>query len=99
MIFSRWQQRGKVQLECTLELGAYSPTDSKHAFRDFRLEDGYPFLDEQDLDPASWAYHARVDDSSSGLILLNDQSRGWAGGRQDAPSLGSSNVLLGRGPL
>lgn len=80
-ILSTWtiSVRGSRQNRCqqglTLELGVFSPSDSKHAFRDFRLEQDYPYQEEKDLEPKWEAYHERADELR--LDNLYEPSRTW----------------------
>ncbi|PHH84096.1 hypothetical protein CDD83_2477 [Cordyceps sp. RAO-2017] len=51
IILSSWNRpRLGPKPKLVLDLGAYSPSDSQHSFRDFRLQDGYPYRTEADLD-------------------------------------------------
>ncbi|KPM40299.1 hypothetical protein AK830_g6275 [Neonectria ditissima] len=57
-ILSRWEpQHGPGGL--TLEISAHSPSDLRHRFRDYRMEDDYPYQLEEDLKiyPGLFMYH------------------------------------------
>ena len=60
-ILSTWSGPVKGQAGITFKLGAFSPSDSKHAFKDFRLEQSYPYQPNKDLDPKFDAYNLRAD--------------------------------------
>jgi hypothetical protein len=77
----------------TLELGVYSPSDSKHTFRDFHLEQGYPYQEKKDLEPHYEAYRLRADRLR--LESINDPYHGWADGYQNHISLGSEQRTMG----
>lgn len=77
----------------TLELGVYSPSDSKHTFRDFRLEHDYPYQDKKDLERDYGAYRRRA--ARLKLNPLNDPSHGWVDGHRDAVCLGSKQRIMG----
>jgi hypothetical protein len=77
----------------TLELGAYSPSDCKHKFRDFHLEENHPYGEFNDIKSYVNAYKQRID--RLGLGTLNDPYHGWVNGHQECPSLGSKQRLMG----
>lgn len=74
-----------------LAIGIYSPSDSKHVFRDFRPEDDYPYLASEDLDQDFAAYKLRQTRRSES----DDPFHGWANGRQAAPTHAAKRRLLG----
>jgi hypothetical protein len=76
-----------------LELGAYSPSDSKHTFRDFRLEHNYPYQEEKDLETHWEAYRLRAD--RLGLDSLNDPYHCWVDGHRDDVSFESKQRIMG----
>lgn len=96
-ILSKWTgfapNHDRQQGGLTLELGAYSPSDSKHTFRDFHLEPDYPYQEEIDIDRKWDAYKLR--NETLGLDNLNDPYHGWIDGRQDSITLGSKLRLMG----
>lgn len=69
-----------------LELGAYSPGDCKHTFRDFNLEAKYLYQESD-------AYKLRI--KRLGLDTLNDPYHGWVNGHQEGLSLGSKQRIMG----
>lgn len=77
----------------TLELGAYSPGDCKHTFRDFHLEENYPYQECNEIEPQDDAYKLRID--RLGLDTLNDPYHGWVNGHQEGLSLGSKQRIMG----
>ena len=77
----------------TLELGAYSPSDSKHAFRDFHLEHNYAYQEKKDLETNCEAYKLRAD--KLGLDSLNDPFHWWVNGHRDDISLESKQRIMG----
>ncbi|KAK3934920.1 hypothetical protein QBC46DRAFT_324280 [Diplogelasinospora grovesii] len=87
IILSRWNPGHKG---LTLELGAYSPSDSKHTFKDFRLEPNYPYQVPKDLDKRFESYKLRIREVGQlGLdSTSNDPYHGWVGGLQEASSVG-----------
>jgi len=91
--FARIRGRGRRQQGLTLELGAYSPSDSKHTFRDFHLEHNYPYQEEKDLETHLEAYRLRAD--RLGLGSLNDPYHGWVDGYRDGVSLESKQRIMG----
>jgi hypothetical protein len=95
IILSKWtksvQSRSRRQQGLTLELGAYSPSDSKHTFRDFHLEQGYPYQEGKDLEPHWEAYQLRA----SRLDTIIDPYHGWVNGHQNHISLGSKQRIMG----
>ena len=94
-ILSKWIGfvRSRRQYGLTLELGAYSPGDCKHTFRDFHLEENYPYQESNDKDPQADAYKLRI--KRLGLDTLNDPYHGWVNGRQEGLSLGSKQRIMG----
>lgn len=67
-----------------LELGAYSPSDCRHTFRDFHLEPNYPYQETQEVQThLDEAYHQRIEQLGS----FNDQFHGWVEGRRDSESV------------
>lgn len=84
-------RRGQGQQKLTLELGVCSPSDSKHVFRDFRLEDDYPYRTTVDLERDFDAYRSRA----FLLDKLYDPLHGWVNGQQSTPSPGSVRRLIG----
>ncbi|POR32569.1 Uncharacterized protein TPAR_07226 [Tolypocladium paradoxum] len=99
VIISKWEipstSRGRGRRGLNLQLGVYSPSDSKHVFKDFRLEDDYPYLTTADLEDDFAAYTLRRTRGPE----PDDPFHGWVNGRQAAPSLASKRRLLGTRPL
>ncbi|RDL35090.1 Uncharacterized protein BP5553_07021 [Venustampulla echinocandica] len=99
IILSKWTRsacsrgRGGRQQGLTLELGAYSPSDSKHTFRDFRLEHDYPYQERNDLEMDWDTYKLRAD--RLGLDSLNDLYHRWVDGHRDRLSLESKQRIMG----
>ena len=95
VILSKWTgvAGSRRQQGLTLELGAYSPSDSKHAFRDFHLEQDYPYQERKDLETNFEAYKLRADEL--GLDSLNDPYHGWIDGHQDNLSLEAKQRIMG----
>jgi hypothetical protein len=76
-----------------LELGACSPSDSKHTFRDFHLEHNYPYQEEKDLETNFEACRLRAD--MLGLDRLNDPHHGWVNGHWEGASLEAKQRIMG----
>jgi hypothetical protein len=95
VILSKWTgvAGSRRQQGLTLELGAYSPSDTKHAFRDFHLEQDYPYQERKDLETNFEAYKLRADEL--GLDSLNDTYHGWIDGHQDNLSLEAKQRIMG----
>ena len=95
VILSKWTgvAGSRRQQGLTLELGAYSPSDSKHAFRDFHLEQNYSYHERKDLEANFEAYRLRADEL--GLDSLNDPYHGWIDGHQDNLSLEAKQRIMG----
>jgi hypothetical protein len=74
IILSKWTGFAQSRQGLTLELGAYSPSDSKHTFRDFHLEHNYLYQEEKDLETHWEAYRLRA--NRLGLDSLNDLYHG-----------------------
>ncbi|KAG4433506.1 hypothetical protein IFR05_011015 [Cadophora sp. M221] len=83
-ILSRWPAfTGRERLQTfgaglTLELGAYSASDSEHTFRDFRLKPSYPIQSPRDIDD-SYTSYCLHDQSQE---TLDDPTHGWVDGHQ-----------------
>ncbi|POR33812.1 Uncharacterized protein TPAR_06004 [Tolypocladium paradoxum] len=77
-----------------LYLGAYSRSDSKHVFRDFRLQDGYPF---RFPDLSRFPREAYIEYERT-VSKLTDHFHGWKRGRS-FPALGAKKRLFGARPL
>ena len=94
-ILSKWTAFAAAgrQQGLTLELGVYSPSDSKHTFRDFHLEDSYPFQERKDLEIHGEAYRLRAD--RLGLESLNDPYHGWVDGHRDAVTMETKQRIMG----
>ncbi|KFZ04051.1 hypothetical protein V502_10450 [Pseudogymnoascus sp. VKM F-4520 (FW-2644)] len=94
-ILSKWIGfvRSRRQYGVILELGAYSPGDCKHTFRDFHLQENYPYQESYDTEPTADAYKLRI--KRLGLDTLNDPYHGWVNGRQEGLSLGSKQRIMG----
>lgn len=88
---------GRRKEGISLELGAYSPGDSKHTFRDFHLEQDYPYQKrEEPLDHPKRrkAYQLRLCEVAPGK--LNDPYHGWVNGqREKDTSLESKKRIIG----
>lgn len=99
LILSKWSGLNRIcgydryQQGLTLELGAYSPSDPKHTFRDFHLEQNYPYQEKNDLETNLDAYRLRAD--RLGLDSLHDPYHGWVNGQRDHISLGSKLRMMG----
>ena len=80
-----------------LELGAYSPSDTKHDFRDFRLEKDYPYLTLKDFEEKGFsAYFAQEKRKSE----ENDAFHQWKDHyRVGHPTFESKKRLMGTRPL
>ncbi|TVY56604.1 hypothetical protein LCER1_G001741 [Lachnellula cervina] len=75
---------GRSMKGLELELGAYSPSDCRHTFRDFHLEPNYPYQETQEVQThLDEAYHQRIEQLGS----FNDQFHGWVEGRRDSESV------------
>ncbi|KFY64894.1 hypothetical protein V496_02924, partial [Pseudogymnoascus sp. VKM F-4515 (FW-2607)] len=87
-VLSRWTGFVGTRREngLKLELGAYSPGDCKHTFRDFHLEENYTYQESGiDIGPQLGEYKLRID--RLGLDNLNDPYHGWVNGH-GGPKLG-----------
>jgi hypothetical protein len=91
IILSKWigfapsvGRYGRRKKGLILELGAYSPSDCKHTFRDFLLEPNYPYQEPQDFDDRGEAYKQRAERLE--LESLNDPFHGWVDGKRDVNS-------------
>lgn len=93
-ILASWPKRENPKHGLTLELSAFSPSDSKHAFKYFCLEQNYPYQRFSDCDPKFTAYKLRAkqmkDDGS-----LHDPAHGWVEGYQVPPTSGAKLRLQG----
>jgi hypothetical protein len=78
-----------------LDLGAFSHSDSKHAIRDFRLDESYPYLTEEDLSDhaAYWQAYKEPERLTTGLDPHDCPA--WALASQGAIYHGSKERLLG----
>jgi hypothetical protein len=76
-----------------LELGAYSPSDSQHTFRDFHLEPDYPYQEKNDLETHFDTYKLQA--KRLGLANLNDPYHGWVNGQRTAVSLEAKQRIIG----
>ncbi|TVY33901.1 hypothetical protein LSUB1_G007075 [Lachnellula subtilissima] len=75
---------GRSMKGLELELGAYSPSDCRHTFRDFHLEPNYPYQENREVQTyLDEAYHQRIEQMGS----FNDQFHGWVEGRRDSESV------------
>lgn len=75
------------------ELGVYSPSDCKHTFRDFHLEENYPYQEIKDMEREADAYKLRID--RFGLDNLNDPYHGWVNGRREGVNLEAKQRIMG----
>jgi len=94
-ILSTWPGPGEDRDGLTFELSAFSPSDSSHSFKDFRLEQSYPYQEEEDLDQNFDAYKLR-DDQHKLDGTLDDAEHGWTNGHCETTELGSKRRLMGR---
>ncbi|POR32516.1 Uncharacterized protein TPAR_07266 [Tolypocladium paradoxum] len=83
-VLSKWKRSGCLRRDqgqrgLTLELGAYPPSDLRHVFRDFRLEDDYPYRIEADQEREFNAYGSRAFHHGK----LNDPFHGWTESEED----------------
>lgn len=94
-VLSKWPgfARSRRGYGLTLELGAYSPGDCKHTFRDIHLEENYPYQEFNDGEPGCDEYKLRI--NRLGLDTLNDPYHGWVNGLQEGLSLGSKQRVMG----
>ncbi|OBT73087.1 hypothetical protein VF21_07606 [Pseudogymnoascus sp. 05NY08] len=91
-ILSKWN-RNRRQNWLTLELGAYSPGDCKHTFRDFHPQENYPYQEYNDVEPQPGASIQRIE--RLGRDTLDDPYHGWVNGQQEGLSLGSKQRIMG----
>lgn len=70
---------GRRQKGVVLELGALSPSDTKHTFQDFRLESVYPYQMAKDFHDDGEAYKQRAAER----IGFHDRPHGWVEGQRD----------------
>ena len=94
-ILSTWPGPGEDRDGLTFELSAFSPSDSSHSFKDFRLEQSYPYQEEEDLDQNFDAYKLR-DDQHKLDGTLDDAEHGWTNGHCETTEFGSKRRLMGR---
>jgi hypothetical protein len=105
-VLSKWPKRiedprtpKRMRLEgLTLEISAYSPSDCKHGFRDFRLQDDYPIwfdCDKYTDQMRDWPAE-RQRASQMKLERYHDPGHGWENGRQTAVSLGARKRITQR---
>jgi hypothetical protein len=80
-----------------LELGTFSPSDSKHTFRDFHLKPDYLFHTIQDIEDG--VNDAANKQHAAGLPNLSDPSHGWVNGQQNEVNLGARQRLSGSLPM
>ncbi|ROV96612.1 hypothetical protein VPNG_09011 [Cytospora leucostoma] len=84
----------------TLELCVFSPSDTKHRFKDFRLEDTYPYVSSEDLPPALDGYADYEANRAARDDRLRDKEHRWLNGKHSGrPTLGSRKRILGTSPL
>lgn len=88
-------KRGYRHRGLILELGAVSPSDSKHTFRDFRLAQNYPYQQKDDLQEQYDAYKSRARRLLE-TNTLHDPNHGWVDGHRSDISLGSKCRLMGK---
>ncbi|KAH6886436.1 hypothetical protein B0T10DRAFT_576259 [Thelonectria olida] len=97
-ILSEWKQASQICARegpgpgLTLDLGAYSPGDSVHSIRDFRLTRAYPYMEAAKLEPTYAAYrrHARL----VGPEPLTNEHHGWVDGRQQTVNLDARKRVM-----
>ena len=85
------REHGQERL--TLELGAYSPSETQHTFRDFHLEPDYPYQEKKDLETHFEAYKLQA--KRLGLANLNDPYHGWVNGQRTSISLEAKQRIIG----
>ncbi|KAM7209730.1 hypothetical protein V8F20_000133 [Naviculisporaceae sp. PSN 640] len=90
-VLATWPRPQDLEHGLTLELSAFSPSDSKHAFKYFRLEQSYPYLNFRELDPKLTAYKTHLKANRS----LHDPAHGWTKGHQEPPDQGSKLRIQG----
>ncbi|KAK0127879.1 hypothetical protein ONS96_007379 [Cadophora gregata f. sp. sojae] len=72
---------GRSMRGLELELGAYSPSDCRHTFRDVHLEPIYPYKEIREVQNyLDDAYHQKLKQLGS----LNDQFHGWVEGKRES---------------
>ena len=100
VVLSKWKRRSHGELEhrLVLDLGVYSPSDSQHAFRDFRLEDDYPYLVKEDLDETFEAYHLAYGEPTRETKFPTGCPT-WVVACREAPSYRSRLRVTGTQPL
>lgn len=80
-ILSRWDR--PIGCSLTLDLGVYSLSDRKHAFRDHCFSEGYPYNPGKSLHETFHEYQSR----SQELFKPVDDCPGWAKRNRDGVSL------------
>ena len=96
VILSKWAgfAGNRRQQGLTLEFGAYSPSDSKHTFRDVHLEYIYPYPKRMDLEAHREACKLQADKLRLGT--LNDPYHSWVDGHRNGDvSLESKQRIMG----
>lgn len=84
----------------TLEVCAFSPSDTKHHFKDFRLESTYPYVSREDLPRGRGIFAAYKANRAARNDRLKDKKHGWLNGSHlRRPNLGSRKRLLGTSSL
>ena len=95
-ILSKWpthtHRDGKTGI--TLELAVFSPSDSQHAHKDFRLEQNYPYHETRDIDRTFDAYKLRRAETESSSDHVNSPDHSWVHA-DPQKELGAKVRLLG----
>ncbi|KAK0727211.1 hypothetical protein B0T26DRAFT_799282 [Lasiosphaeria miniovina] len=82
-ILSNWPQIiPSYRKGITLDIGVYSPSDCRHQFRDFHLDEVYPMQEVRDVfaDPLWEAYTEHK--ARRGLATLDDSHHSWSNGQR-----------------
>lgn len=82
------------------ELCVFSLSDTKHRFKDFRLEHAYPCVSSDDLPPGQDGYAAYEANRAARDDRFRDKEHRWLNGKHSGrPTPGSRKRLLGTEPL
>ncbi|KAK7747328.1 hypothetical protein SLS53_001581 [Cytospora paraplurivora] len=74
--------------------------DTKHRFKDFRLEGTYPYVSSEDLPPGQDGYADYEANRAARDDRFRDKEHRWLNGKHSGrPTLGSMKRLLGTSPL
>ena len=97
-ILSQWPARPpglKFSSGIKLDLGTFSPSDSKHIFRDFRFDETYPYFTEDDFDDYEAYRRACQEAPRNPSIVTANECPGWISSRQDILDINPTKRIVG----